>query len=150
MPATCDYWVNDRSGDPLLVITGEVNTALTKALPNLLRQVRGVVGERRVTIVFDRGGWSPKLFRAMLADDFDILDGYVGPGYGQSYPEVHATIRRVARKEAVLLDPVYTGKAAAGLLDLIHKGHFKKGEKVLFLHTGGSPGLYAYQDVILD
>ena len=73
MPATCDYWVNDRSGDPLLVITGEINTALTQAFPNLLREVRSVVGERRVTIVFDRGGWSPKLFQTMLANGFDIL-----------------------------------------------------------------------------
>jgi D-cysteine desulfhydrase len=59
-------------------------------------------------------------------------------------------VRIFARTEGILLDPVYTGKAAAGLLDLIHKGHFQRGEKVLFLHTGGSPGLYAYQDVILD
>lgn len=73
MPATTDYWVNDRSGDPLLVITGEVDAALTKAFPRLLREVRGVVGERRVTIVFDRGGWSPKLFRTMIEDGFDIL-----------------------------------------------------------------------------
>lgn len=73
MPATCDYWVNDRSGDPLLVITGEVNSALTKAFPRVLREVRDVVGERRVTIVFDRGGWSPKLFRTMIKDGFDIL-----------------------------------------------------------------------------
>lgn len=73
MPATCDYWVNDRSGDPLLVITGEVNAALTQALPHVLHEVRGVVGDRRVTIVFDRGGWSPKLFRTLLEDGFDIL-----------------------------------------------------------------------------
>jgi len=65
MPAICDYWVNERAGDPLLVITGDVNSALTKAFPHLLREVRDVVGERRVTIVFDRGGWSPKLFRTM-------------------------------------------------------------------------------------
>jgi hypothetical protein len=73
MPATTDYWVNDRSGDPLLVITGEVDAALTKALPRLLREVREVVEERRVTIVFDRGGWSPKLFAAMIKDGFDVL-----------------------------------------------------------------------------
>jgi transposase len=73
MPATSDYWVNDRSGDPLLVITGEVNAALTQALPQVLREVRGVVGDRRVTIVFDRGGWSPKLFRTLLEEGFDIL-----------------------------------------------------------------------------
>ena len=73
MPASTDYWINDRSGDPLLVITGEVNAALTKALPRLLREVRELVGERRVTIVFDRGGWSPKLFAAMIKDGFDVL-----------------------------------------------------------------------------
>jgi hypothetical protein len=68
MPASTDYWINDRSGDPLLVITGETNAALTKALPRLLREVRDVVGERRVTIVFDRGGWSPKLFDTIIKD----------------------------------------------------------------------------------
>ncbi len=73
MPASTDYWINDRSGDPLLVITGEVDAALTKALPRLLREVRDVVGERRVTIVFDRGGWSPKLFGTIITDGFDLL-----------------------------------------------------------------------------
>jgi transposase len=73
MPATTDYWINDRSGDPLLVITGEVNAALTKVMPRLLREVRDVIGQRRVTIVFDRGGWSPKLFAAMVKDGFDVL-----------------------------------------------------------------------------
>jgi len=73
MPASTDYWINDRSGDPLLVVTGEVDAALTKALPRLLREVRDLVGERRVTIVFDRGGWSPKLFATMIKEGFDLL-----------------------------------------------------------------------------
>jgi transposase len=73
MPATCDYWVNDQSGDPLFVVTGDINSALTKAFPGLLRELRSVVGDRRVTIVFDRGGWSPKLFQTMIKDSFDIL-----------------------------------------------------------------------------
>jgi transposase len=73
MPAITDYWINDRSGDPLLVMTGEVDAALTKALPQLLREVRNLVGERRGTIVFDRGGWSPKLFATMIEDGFDLL-----------------------------------------------------------------------------
>src|SRR2546430_15264147 len=73
MPASTDYWINDRSGDPLFVITGEIDAALTKALPRLLREVRDLVGERRVTIVFDRGGWSPKLFDTMIKDRFDLL-----------------------------------------------------------------------------
>jgi len=79
-----------------------------------------------------------------------IFDDYVGPGYSIPTEEMAEAVRIFARVEGILLDPVYTGKAAAGLLDLIRKGHFKKGEKVLFLHTGGSPGLYAYQDVLLD
>jgi hypothetical protein len=73
MPASTDYWINDSSGDPLLVITGEVDAALTKVMPRLLSEVREVVGERKVTIVFDRGGWSPKLFAAMIKDGFDVL-----------------------------------------------------------------------------
>jgi hypothetical protein len=73
MPASTDYWINDRSGDPLLVITGEVNAALTRALPRLLGEVRQLVGEQRVTVVFDRGGWSPKLFATMINDGFDVL-----------------------------------------------------------------------------
>jgi hypothetical protein len=73
MPASTDYWINDRTGDPLLVITGEVNAALTKALPRLLGEVRDLVGARRVTIVFDRGGWSPRLFGTMIKGGFDLL-----------------------------------------------------------------------------
>jgi transposase len=73
MPASTDYWINDRSGDPLLVITGEVDAVLTKALPRLLGEVRDLVGERRVTVVFDRGGWSPRLFATMIKDGFDLL-----------------------------------------------------------------------------
>lgn len=79
-PATTDYWINDRAGDPLLVITGEVNAALTQAFPRILREVRAAVGERRVTIVFDRGGWSPKLFGRMISEGFDILTYRKGKG----------------------------------------------------------------------
>ena len=73
MPATTDYWINDQSGDPLFVMTAQANAGMTKMLPEILKQVRQLVGERKVTIVFDRGGWSPKLFRELLAAGFDIL-----------------------------------------------------------------------------
>jgi D-cysteine desulfhydrase len=59
-------------------------------------------------------------------------------------------VKMLARTEAVLLDPVYTGKAMAGMIDLIRKGHFKKGENILFVHTGGSPALYAYMEAFLS
>lgn len=73
LPATSDYWVNDAAGDPLFVITAEANAGMVKMLPIVLAEVRNLVGERRVTIVFDRGGWSPKLFAKLIADGFDIL-----------------------------------------------------------------------------
>ncbi|EQD47265.1 hypothetical protein B2A_08495, partial [mine drainage metagenome] len=73
MPATTDYWINDRGGDPLLLITAELDASLAKAFPELLRRVRATLGKRPVTIVFDRGGWSPKLFRSMINQGFDIL-----------------------------------------------------------------------------
>jgi hypothetical protein len=78
LPATSDYWVNDSSGDPLFVITAEANAGLVKMLPVILDQVRALVGKRRVTVVFDRGGYSPKLFQQMLAADFDLLTNRKG------------------------------------------------------------------------
>jgi hypothetical protein len=73
LPATSDYWVNDSSGDPLFVVTAVANAGLVKMLPGILDQVRGLVGGRRVTVVFDRGGFSPKLFQQILAAGFDLL-----------------------------------------------------------------------------
>jgi len=72
-PATSDYWVNDSSGDPLFVVTAEANAGLVKMLPGILAQVRGLAGKRRVTVVFDRGGFSPKLFQQIIAAGFDLL-----------------------------------------------------------------------------
>jgi DNA-binding CsgD family transcriptional regulator len=73
-PGTTDYWVNDKKGEPLFVVTAEANAAMTRMLIPVLEEVRNLIGpRRRVMIVFDRGGWSPKLFQQMLAMDFDIL-----------------------------------------------------------------------------
>ena len=73
MAATTDYWVNDRDGEPLFVVTAEANAGLVRMLPEVLAEVRNQVGQRRVTVVFDRGGYSPKLFARLIADGFDIL-----------------------------------------------------------------------------
>jgi len=73
MPATTDYWVHDASSEPLFVVPTEANRGLVQMLPGVLAEVRKLVGERRVTVVFDRGGWSPKLFARLLADGFDLL-----------------------------------------------------------------------------
>ncbi len=80
---------------------------------------------------------------------FQILDDYLGPGYGILTDEIRQTIQLVARTEGILLDPVYTGKAMSGLMALIREGAFERHETVLFWHTGGTPALYAYADLLL-
>jgi L-cysteate sulfo-lyase len=72
---------------------------------------------------------------------------YVGLGYGQPTSGMTEAVLLLARLEGVLLDPVYSGKAMAGLIDLIRKGEIGKGETVVFLHTGGSVGLFGYAGV---
>lgn len=69
---------------------------------------------------------------------------YVGEGYGLPTDSMVEAVKLMAQHEGILLDPVYTGKGFAGLVDLIRKGHFKKGENVVFLHTGGSVALFGY------
>ena len=71
---------------------------------------------------------------------------YVGEGYGKVTLEALEAIKIVARTEAILLDPVYTSKAMAGLIDYIHQGKIGKDSTVVFLHTGGFPSLFAYND----
>jgi transposase len=73
MPAAQDTWVHDAEGDPLFFVTQEAHPSLVQALPVVLDEVRELVGTRRVTVVFDRGGWSPKLFAAMVEQGFDVL-----------------------------------------------------------------------------
>ena len=79
-------------------------------------------------------------------DDVVALGDWVGPGYALPSPAMVDAVRALARLEGVLLDPVYTGKAMAGLIGLVRAGRFKASDNVLFLHTGGSPALFAYQD----
>lgn len=69
---------------------------------------------------------------------------YVGAGYGVPTPGMIEAVTMVARTEGIALDPVYSGKGMAGLIDLIRKGHFKRGQNVVFVHTGGAVGLFGY------
>jgi L-cysteate sulfo-lyase len=73
---------------------------------------------------------------------------YVGAGYGLPRADTLEAIRLFAALEGILLDPVYSGKGAAGLIDLCRKGRFKTGERVVFLHTGGAVGLFAYKGAL--
>jgi L-cysteate sulfo-lyase len=82
--------------------------------------------------------------------DVDFLDQYAGKGYGILQKEVVDAIMTVAGTEGILLDPVYTGKAMWGLMDLIHQGYFEKDETVVFIHTGGTPALFAYRKELVS
>mgnify|MGYP002787514743 CR=1 FL=1 len=85
---------------------------------------------------------------APQAKDVTALDEWVGGGYSVPTDEMIEAVQMLARLEGVLLDPVYSGKAMAGLIGLARRGDFKRGQRVLFVHTGGSPALYAYQQVL--
>lgn len=78
-------------------------------------------------------------------DLIQCFDEYVGEGYSLPTEAMTKAVVFLAKTESILLDPVYTGKAFAGMLDLIQKGFCRKGEKVLFVHTGGFPALFHYQ-----
>ncbi len=91
VPATTDYWVNDQKGEPLFVVTAEANAAMTHMLVPILEEIRALMGpRRRITLVFDRGGWSPKLFQKLLAIGFDLMTYRKG------------RMRRIAEKRFVL------------------------------------------------
>jgi D-cysteine desulfhydrase family pyridoxal phosphate-dependent enzyme len=84
-----------------------------------------------------------------LADeDIIVFEDYLKEGYGVFNDEVGDAIRLLAELEGVLLDPVYTGKAMAGMLDLMNKGYIADGENVVFLHSGGTPALFPYRGQI--
>ena len=86
--------------------------------------------------------------RVFKPEDIPLLEGmYIGPKYGVPSPPGQEAIHRLARTEGILLDPVYTGKAFAGMLDLIEKGRLGTNEPIIFLHTGGLPALFAFESV---
>lgn len=97
------------------------------------------------TVMEDLGIKTP-----LQKSDVIVYDEYVGAGYSLPTDGMIEAVQMLARTEGILLDPVYSGKVMAGMIDLIRKGYFKKTDNILFLHTGGSPALYAYEDIILE
>ncbi len=82
-------------------------------------------------------------------NEIDVRDGYMAPGYAVLTDLERDAITTFARLEGILLDPVYTGRTAGGMLDLIRTGEIGSNERVLFWHTGGTPALFAYGDELL-
>jgi L-cysteate sulfo-lyase len=85
-----------------------------------------------------------------LDDRVEVVGGYAGPSYGAVTPDVLEAISLFARLEGLILDPVYTAKGAAGLIGLIRSGRFSSNESVVFIHTGGWPGLFAYRSEVAE
>jgi D-cysteine desulfhydrase family pyridoxal phosphate-dependent enzyme len=85
----------------------------------------------------------------VCAEDIHLDDAVLAPGYGQMNTAVMDAIRLAAQDEALLVDPVYTGRALAGLVSLVARGVIEKGSRVLFIHTGGTPALFAYQSDLM-
>lgn len=83
-------------------------------------------------------------------DDVTVYDDYVGSGHGDLTSECRNAIYLAAMSEALILDPLYTGRAMAGIIDLTRKGVLQPGETLVFIHTGGLPALFAYGDAILE
>jgi L-cysteate sulfo-lyase len=85
----------------------------------------------------------------VVARDDIVADcNYIGPGYGRPTDSMNEAILMLARLEGLLFDPVYSGKALAGMIDHVRQGRFTKGQKIVFLHTGGSAALFAYADTL--
>lgn len=82
------------------------------------------------------------------AGQVTVMDDFVGPGYARPTDAMREALRLAARFEGLVLDPVYTGKAFAGLLALARSGRFGKDQSLLFVHTGGAPGLFGYPESI--
>ncbi|MFW9924053.1 MAG: D-cysteine desulfhydrase family protein [Candidatus Thorarchaeota archaeon] len=82
-------------------------------------------------------------------EEIIVFDDYFGEGYGIPYQELIDTLKLVAKYEGIFLDPVYNGKAMVGLLDLIKKKYIKVDSKVLFLHSGGGPAIFSYENYFL-
>ncbi|MBV9290605.1 MAG: pyridoxal-phosphate dependent enzyme, partial [Hyphomicrobiales bacterium] len=85
-----------------------------------------------------------ELGRDIAEDDVVLVEDYAYPHYGVPSEETKAAIRLAARLEGMITDPVYEGKSMQGLIDLVGKGFFPKGSKVLFAHLGGAPALNGY------
>ena len=107
---------------------GAAGRAWLGSLPGLVEELTKLLGL----------DWRPH------PDDIVVTDEYVGDRYGVPTPACLDAIRLVARTEGILLDPVYTGKAMAGLIDMVRDGQFAPDQTVVFWHTGGQPALFAY------
>lgn len=151
---------NDRGLriDHIVTATGSAGTqaglivglkAINAGIPLLGFGVRAPKAKQEENVFLLAGRTAEKLGCPGVVQRHDVVadTDYVGKGYGIPGTDTIEAIRMFAELEGILLDPVYSGKGAAGLIDYCRKGRFKKGERVVFVHTGGSAALFGYPGV---
>ena len=132
-----DAW-NELNEDPAVRVIGIDVDAHPEAVT---AEVRRLAGE-----VWSRLG----LPGSFPADKVVLEPDYAGEAYGLPTAQMKAAVQRAARLEGLLLDPVYSGKAMAGLIGLVERGAFSPDDTVVFLHTGGTPALFPYRAALED
>ena len=103
--------------------------------------------EIQINKVYTESVKTCEMLKCKILDKSEVVvdDGYIGPGYGEPTESMKEAVSLLAKKEGILLDPVYSGKAFAGLIGMIRKKQLKKDENILFIHTGGAVSLSAYE-----
>jgi L-cysteate sulfo-lyase len=143
--------------DAIVVANGSGPThaglALGVKMLGLKTKVIGVnIGAYRTSHVIDTilesSAGASKLFGSdvqLQRSEVNVRNGYAGEGYGFPTKKSNDALRLIARKEGLIIDPVYTAKTLAFLIDCVKNGEFRKDENVCFMHTGGLPALFAYK-----
>lgn len=104
----------------------------------------------RIAVMANAGAELLGFDKCWTADEIRIENDYIGPGYSIPSEAGNAAIKLAGNREGVLLDPVYTGKAVAGIIGCVENGSIAKGSNVLFIHCGGSPALYPYAGLLTN
>ena len=119
-------------------LTKEAKTAIDSAglLIGAERMLKPYVGSGKEAFAGYSSNWG------ITADDFNIVTHYIHGAYNNAVDEVREVMYYLARKEAIIIDPCYTGKTFEAVVDGAKNGSIKKGSDVIFMHTGGLPGIY--------
>ncbi|MEM2358455.1 MAG: D-cysteine desulfhydrase family protein [Nitrososphaerota archaeon] len=144
-----DYVVHATSGGPTqagLVLGFAAAGKEVKVIGVNSGVYDGATTISRIRSFIEKGAELINLDKEKLPSTIDVLDGY--GDYGEATKEVIDAILLTARLEGIILDPVYSGKAMAGLIDMIQQGKIDAHSNVVFIHTGGVPAVFAYKDLL--
>ncbi|MCC3861568.1 D-cysteine desulfhydrase family protein [Pseudemcibacter aquimaris] len=153
----CAAEINDQMPDADYIVTGSGSATTHSGVLAGLRAIGNNTPVIGICVRRDRHAQQERVHKkteivmdminvdkSVPLSDVQLFDDTLAPGYGRLNDYVKEAIKLAAEKEGLLVDPVYTGKALAGLIKLIRDGKFSKSDKILFIHTGGTPALFGY------